>query len=156
MFATLVAKELKSLLLSPKFGATFGACSLLLLLSTFAGVREYRADRAAYETALQLTDAQAAEANNWRHFTYRAHREPDPMKEDAFRRGFPVSMRAEEPDYLSPSDFAEDRRYRLVREAVEKEKISVARAAEILGLSLRQMRDLSKDWVDAWSGKTRA
>ena len=80
MFATLVAKELKSILLSPKFGATFGACSLLLLLSTFAGVREYRADRAAYETALQLTDAQAAEANNWRHFTYRAHREPDPMR----------------------------------------------------------------------------
>ena len=80
------------------------------------------------------------------------HREPEPVDEDAFRGGFPVSMRSEEPDYLSPSDFTEDRRYRLVREAFEKEQISLARAAEMLGLSLRQMRDLSKSWVDVWSG----
>jgi Zn-dependent peptidase ImmA (M78 family) len=78
------------------------------------------------------------------------HREPEPVAEDAFRGGFPVSLRAEEPDNLSPSDFAQDRRYRLVRESVEKEIVGVARAAEILELSLVQMRDLTRSWVDVW------
>ena len=42
MFGTLVAKELRAIVLSPKFGVTFGVCALLILLSVFTGIREYR------------------------------------------------------------------------------------------------------------------
>ncbi|OGR14156.1 MAG: hypothetical protein A2341_26615 [Deltaproteobacteria bacterium RIFOXYB12_FULL_58_9] len=81
------------------------------------------------------------------------HREPYPMTEDAFKSGFPAAMRSEEPDYLSRSDFVADRRFRLVRKAIEEEKISLARGAEILGLPLRKMRELTKTWIDVWPKK---
>lgn len=80
MFATLVVKELRAILLSPKFALTFASCSLLLLLSMYTGAREYKAERASYEAALKLADSQAEEAGSWRRFSYRALREPDPMR----------------------------------------------------------------------------
>ena len=43
MLSTLVIKELKAILLSPKFAATFAVASVLILLSVFIGIREYRA-----------------------------------------------------------------------------------------------------------------
>jgi ABC-type transport system involved in multi-copper enzyme maturation permease subunit len=79
MFMTLVVKELKSIILSPKFSVTFAVCSVLILLSVYAGVQEYHAARAGYETALQLAEDQAREASNWSHFSYTVLREPDPM-----------------------------------------------------------------------------
>ena len=45
MFTTIVLKELKSILVSPKFPVTFAVSSLLVLLSVFMGIREYRASR---------------------------------------------------------------------------------------------------------------
>jgi Zn-dependent peptidase ImmA (M78 family)/DNA-binding XRE family transcriptional regulator len=54
---------------------------------------------------------------------------------------------ADEPNRLSADDFREDRLVRLVRKAVDGEHITLARAAEILGLSLREMRELSARWV---------
>jgi hypothetical protein len=47
----------------------------------------------------------------------------------------------------SAIDFAENRLLGLVRKAVEREDITLARGAEILGLSLAQMRDLPAAWV---------
>jgi predicted HTH domain antitoxin len=44
-------------------------------------------------------------------------------------------------------DFIQDRLSRLVRKAVEQEKISLGRGAEVLGLSLQDMRDLTASWV---------
>ena len=41
----------------------------------------------------------------------------------------------------------QDRLSRLVRQAVEQERISLDRGAEILGLSLLDMRDLAASWV---------
>jgi ABC-type transport system involved in multi-copper enzyme maturation permease subunit len=79
MFMTLVVKELKSITLSPKFSVTFAVCSLLILLSVYAGVQEYHAARAGYETAVQLAEDQAREASNWSHFSYTVLRQPDPM-----------------------------------------------------------------------------
>lgn len=83
------------------------------------------------------------------------HHEPDPMGGEAFAAGTPPALRSEEPDNLSSSDFVEDRRYRLVRRAVESEAISVSRGAEVLGLSLKEMRELAKTWVDVWDGKSK-
>ena len=43
----------------------------------------------------------------------------------------------------------------LMWQAVESEAISVSRGAEILGLSLGDIRELAKTWVDVWDGKSK-
>ncbi len=48
---------------------------------------------------------------------------------------------------LSKADFVEDRLSRLVRRAIDKSAITLSRGAEILGLSLQEMRELSASWV---------
>jgi Zn-dependent peptidase ImmA (M78 family)/DNA-binding XRE family transcriptional regulator len=58
----------------------------------------------------------------------------------------PEPLRAGEPDTLLPVDFLEDRLSRLVRQAVEKEHITVSRGAEILGLTVEQMRERMATW----------
>ncbi len=73
--------------------------------------------------------------------------EPAALAQDAFRASFPESSSAGEPDKLSPADFTQDRISRLVRQAIEQEKISLSRGAEILGLSLQAMRDLTASWI---------
>jgi Zn-dependent peptidase ImmA (M78 family)/DNA-binding XRE family transcriptional regulator len=73
--------------------------------------------------------------------------EPEALAQDAFRASFPEDRSAGEPDKLSRVDFTQDRLSRLVRKAVEQEKISLDRGAEILRLSLQDMRDLTASWV---------
>ena len=51
-----------------------------------------------------------------------------------------------EPKSLDELDFVEDRLRRLIREAIESEKITVSRGAEILGVSLSDMRDAVASW----------
>ena len=51
-----------------------------------------------------------------------------------------------EPLGLKSIDFQEDRFNRLVREALELDKISLSRAAEILGISLQEMLTLFHNW----------
>lgn len=58
----------------------------------------------------------------------------------------PESYSESEPEGLVKSDFMEDRLHRLVRDAFEKELISMDRAAEILKISLVDMRDLNNSW----------
>ena len=65
MFSILFEKELKAVLLSPKFVATFGVCSLLILLSIFVGIQEYQNEMDQYQTALQLNDQQMMEEDSW-------------------------------------------------------------------------------------------
>ena len=52
-----------------------------------------------------------------------------------------------EPEPLAAIDCIEDRLSRLVREAYEKELISMSRAAEILDKSIIEMRELSNGWM---------
>ena len=52
-----------------------------------------------------------------------------------------------EPVRLPESAFKEDRLARLVRDAVEGKLITISRAAEILGISLDEMRDRINQWV---------
>jgi Zn-dependent peptidase ImmA (M78 family)/DNA-binding XRE family transcriptional regulator len=58
----------------------------------------------------------------------------------------PNSYSEDEPAGLLKSDFMEDRWNRLVREAYEKELISINRAAELLKLSIIEMRELNNSW----------
>ncbi|MBI5215193.1 MAG: ABC transporter permease [Ignavibacteriae bacterium] len=79
MLTTLIIKELKSILLSPKFTATFAVCSLLMLLSTFIGIQEYRSSVKQHETAVQLVDRELREKTDWMAVSNRIYRKPDPL-----------------------------------------------------------------------------
>jgi len=80
MLAILIQKELKAILVSPKFVATFGVCSLLILLSVFIGVQEYRAAVKQYEAALQLNDQTLRTQASWMGLMTSAYRKPDPAQ----------------------------------------------------------------------------
>lgn len=76
----------------------------------------------------------------------RGFHEPNALHPSSFH-GDPEKLRANEPDYISSLYFVEDRLARLVRMAVEAEKISLSRAADILGHDLAQMRAIASSWV---------
>ncbi len=79
MLKLLIEKEIKGILLSPKFAATFAICSLLLLLSVYTGIQEYNRAVRQYEAATQLADQQMREASSWAGFSTRTYRRPSPM-----------------------------------------------------------------------------
>ncbi|MCF7816913.1 MAG: ImmA/IrrE family metallo-endopeptidase [Kiritimatiellales bacterium] len=58
----------------------------------------------------------------------------------------PPSRIGEEPRNLDPLDLMEDRLGSLVRDALDRELITVSRAAEILDLRIEEMRDRMKSW----------
>ena len=68
--------------------------------------------------------------------------EPQPLTESEFSEA-----RALEPDRLSSADCLDDRLRRLVRKAVETDEISLSRGAEILRMSLVDMRQLAAEWA---------
>lgn len=114
--------------------------------------------RVSYRTVLhRLAGSGPVQGNIWARFQMDYKRrhgrvllrddEPDALAKDAFRASFPENLAAAEPEHLSPVDFPGDRLSRLVRRAIEGEKISLGRGAEILGRSLQDMRDLSASWV---------
>ncbi len=80
MLRLVLEKELKAVLLSPKFAVTFAACSVLILASVFTGIQEYRTATRQYETATQLAEQQLREASNWLGLNHSAYRRPDPMQ----------------------------------------------------------------------------
>lgn len=51
-----------------------------------------------------------------------------------------------EPNKLDPSDFMEDRLRRLVRRALEDQKITMSRGAEILDLDMVVMKEIAAWW----------
>ncbi len=69
----------------------------------------------------------------------KGHYEPDPITG-------PVAD--DDPRHLDETDFVEDRFARLVRQAFEKEIISIGRAGEMLGHSLEEMRALARAWQE--------
>ena len=52
----------------------------------------------------------------------------------------------DEPAFLDQVDFLEDRFSRLVRDALERNEISMSRAAEMLNISLVELRDRVAEW----------
>ncbi len=54
---------------------------------------------------------------------------------------------ADEPESLRKSAFIEDRLQRLVRRAIEDRKITVSRGAEILHISIADMRAITRSWL---------
>ena len=62
------------------------------------------------------------------------------------RRWGRTLTRKAEPMPLVEVDFMEDRLSRLVREAIESEKITLSRGAEIMGVDLSTMREVVASW----------
>ena len=79
MIGILITKELRAILTSPKFAATFGVCSLLILLSVVIGIREYRTAEAQYGEGLQLAAQNLRTQASWMGIATTAYRAPDPM-----------------------------------------------------------------------------
>jgi len=59
----------------------------------------------------------------------------------------PLGLESTEPFGMQRYDFYEDRFRSLTREAVEKDKISLSRGAEILRISIEEMQDLLSNWA---------
>jgi Zn-dependent peptidase ImmA (M78 family)/DNA-binding XRE family transcriptional regulator len=71
--------------------------------------------------------------------------EPDALEAADFV-GPVEGRKGQEPTQLTEFDFVTDRRQRLVRQAVEADDISIGRAAEILRVRLREMREIAGSW----------
>lgn len=115
--------------------------------------------RVSYRTVLHRIAAHAKEPITvWHRYAteYRArfgtspHRtvEPRRLKPEEFRSPRPEHRRAHEPQRLLDADFVHDRLHRLVRQALDADKLSLSRAAEILGVDLSTMRRISASWID--------
>ena len=76
--------------------------------------------------------------------TLRKIEEPEALQKSEFAWNW---RRSGEPAGLSEHDFIEDRLSRLVRQAVEGGRISLGRAAEILGLTRDEMRQQARQWA---------
>lgn len=80
MLRTLIEKECKSILLSPRFVGTFAVASALMLLSIGVGIQEYRAFERAQAAAQGLLNEEQSQATSWFGFPNRAFRAADPMQ----------------------------------------------------------------------------
>ena len=111
--------------------------------------------RVSYKTVLyRLIESGRGTSNVWGAFqvqhsrrfgrTLRKADEPAAMNHSEFAWHW---GRSGEPDGLSRHDFVEDRLSKLVRRALREGIISLGRGAEILGLSLEQMRERTREWA---------
>ena len=111
--------------------------------------------RVSYKTVLyRLVESGRETADVWRAFqvqhrryfgkTLRKTDEPEALQKSEFAWNW---SRSGEPAGLSEHDFVEDRLSRLVRRALEEERISLGRAAEILGLTRDDMRRKTREWA---------
>ena len=80
MIKILIEKELKAILLSPKFIAVFAVCSILIILSIYVGIQEYRASQTYYDTVNSQTDQRMKDETNWMALSTDVNRIPDPMQ----------------------------------------------------------------------------
>lgn len=80
MLRTLIEKEWKSVLLSPKFALTFAVSAALILLAVGVGIREYRAFEKQQEAARALLAEELRQKSSWISLATRAFREADPMQ----------------------------------------------------------------------------
>ena len=80
MTKLLIEKELKNILLSPKFVATFLVCSILILTSVYIGIQEYHTAVTQFEANQQIARQDIEQASNWNRVRNIAHRDPSPMQ----------------------------------------------------------------------------
>jgi Zn-dependent peptidase ImmA (M78 family)/DNA-binding XRE family transcriptional regulator len=111
--------------------------------------------RVSYKTVLYRLHQQGR-PEVWARFKAEAKRrtgkvllkvdEPNALGPGDFLGEAVEGRKGQEPTQLTEFDFVTDRRQRLVRKAFESEQISIGRAAEILGVPLREMRQIAGSW----------
>ena len=149
------ADEFASEFLMPEeaFAKEWEATSGHSLLSRVLKVK--RIFRVSYKTVLyRLVQSRRETSRVWQVFqsqhrayygkTLRKADEPRALGKSEFAWSW---GRAGEPAGLSRHDFMDDRLSRLVRKALERERISLGRAAEILRLDREDMRKLAAEWA---------
>lgn len=112
MFKTLILKEFKNILLSPKFIYTFLTASVLILLSVYIGIQEYETAMRQYENGMRLSEQLLQERSGWNGASTTVFRKPDVMQifvsginNDAGRMS---DISKQEPVKLRSSMFADD------------------------------------------------
>ena len=149
------ADEFASEFLMPEeaFAKEWEATSGHSLLSRVLKVK--RIFRVSYKTVLyRLVQSRRETSKIWQVFqsqhrayygkTLRKADEPRALGKSEFAWSW---GRAGEPAGLSRHDFMDDRLSRLARKALERERISLGRAAEILRLDREDMRKLAAEWA---------
>lgn len=117
-------------------------------------IKVKRIFRVSYATVLyRLIELGHVDRSIWMKFAVQYKRitgralsrkeEPSPVGAEDFAS----SSSADEIAKLAKEDFVPDRLYRLVRLAVQREEITMSRAAQILRIELPQMLDLANAWV---------
>lgn len=120
----------------------------------FRVLKVKRIYRVSYKTVLhRLVESQRESSKVWPTFqiqherrfgkTLRKVDEPDRLEAGEFRLDW---SRSGEPEGLSEADFLQDRLYGLVRTALEKDLVSMGRAAELLRIPHAQMRNVAASW----------
>jgi len=80
MFSTLIRKEILAIIAGPKFIATFLICSILILLSVFIGIQEYRIGVKSYQAGSQLSEQELQNLSSWSRFSLKLFRKPEPLQ----------------------------------------------------------------------------
>lgn len=99
--------------------------------------------RVSYKAILaRLLEYDAIDKGIWQKFNWAYHQRSSrklTLKKDPMGIGG-------EPFRMERFEFFEDRLSRLTRKAVEEDKISLSRGAEILRIGIEEMQDLLRDW----------
>ncbi|MGD8781331.1 MAG: ABC transporter permease [Ignavibacteria bacterium] len=80
MFWTLVQKELKQVIQSPKFITTFLTCSVLILLSIYSGIKEFNTALDKYNTAVNLNINSMENSRSYDGLENKLFRQPSPLQ----------------------------------------------------------------------------
>ena len=105
--------------------------------------------RVSYQTVLfRLVElGQADPKKVWMNFKFRCkQRYGIPLTKKFEPEALVEAERRLEPKHLDDLDFVEDRLFGLIRKAIESEKITLSRGAEILGISQNDMRNMVASW----------
>jgi len=133
------------------------ASGLPLLRLVFKLKRIFRVSwkTVVYRVASQATDGQKlwgrfqAEYRDLTGRTLGKADEPAGLAAEAFRSPAPSPKAADEPENLVEGDFVQDRLFRLVRRAVEEDKLSLERAAEVLRVDFSTMQAVTRSWINS-------
>lgn len=80
MLRILIEKELKNIITGPKFTITFFITAILIVLSVWIGIQDYRAEVAAYSAGTQLVQQKMQEMSSWMAFSTQIYRAPNPLQ----------------------------------------------------------------------------
>ena len=114
--------------------------------------------RVSYKTVLyRISETMNPRGNVWLQFqvehnkrygrTLKKADEPQPASTDKFMASYSEASPAYEPEKLSETDFIPNRLARLVRQALEDEIISLSRAADMMGVDIKSMRNITLSWA---------